>query len=131
MTISLFLKILILPLLWLIAANDVKTKRIPNPVHPVFLCAAIFLNEISPLERLLGAALPALFAFLFSLKEGKPGMGDVKLIFSLGWCLGLFNIPAAALAQSIFFFSTLGKKGEPIAYAPYLCGVFIFFLFLT
>jgi len=129
-TLYLIAKIMLIPLLVRISVKDIKTKTVSNAIQPVLLCAAIFLNGISPFERLIGGFLSAFPSYIYSHKTRKMGMGDVKLMFSFGWCSGLWNIPAVIFAWIIFYFTTLKGKNKPIPYAPYLCGTFALSLFM-
>lgn len=129
-TLYLIAKLALIPFLIRISVKDVKTKTISNAVHPVLLCSAIFLNGISPFERMLGGFLSAFPSYIYSHRTKKMGAGDVKLIFSFGWCSGLWNIPAVIFAWIIFYFTTCKDKNKLIPYAPYLCGAFALSLFL-
>ena len=130
MIAHLIARIILLPFLVFISIHDIKTKKIPNWVHPILLCAAVFVSDIGPPARLLGACISSIPCFLYSHFTKKMGMGDVKLIFSFGWCIGFLNIFATAAANLIFIITTFRQKNEPIPFAPYLCGAFGIFLFL-
>lgn len=97
----------------LIAAGyiDHKTTEIPDALcFPVILCGLI---EIQPLSSLEGAAL--LFAVLlaFRLLFNCTGGGDIKLLSSCGWVLGLYGALGAVLLSYFLFFVTslMMKRG--------------------
>lgn len=130
MVVHIIAKILMLPLLLYISAYDRKHSKIPNAIHPILLCCAIFLNDISPFSRLLGAVVVAAPLFIYSLKTKRLGMGDVKLIFCIGWCIGLLSLFSVSIAYLLFIIITHKQGNEKIPFAPYLCGSFAVFLFL-
>lgn len=116
-------------LIW-ISYKDIKTQTVSNSVHPILLCISVFINAILPFERLIGGLISAVPALIYAHKTQKMGMGDVKLIFSFGWCIGLANIPSTIFAWVIFYLTTFKTKNRLIPYAPYLCGTFTVSLFL-
>lgn len=123
-------RLLLLPFLLYISVADVKHHKIFNWVQPILLCWAVFISNIHPVSRLLGALIPAVPFYFYARHTKKMGMGDVKLMFSLGWCIGLLNIFATAAANIFFLFTTFRKPNKPIAFAPYLCGAFTVCLFI-
>lgn len=122
-------KVLLIGFLALVSATDIKKRKIPDIFETIIICFSVFINDLSPLSRLLGvaASLPLL---LYACKTNRLGGGDVKLVAAFGWCLGWFYALAAFLvADLIFAISTHSNTKYP--FAPYLCGVFSFALILT
>lgn len=121
-------KCLLLPLLVWTSYNDIKTRHIPNFVHIIIFVAAFFINDLPLYNRLIGAAV-SLPLLLFACKTNRLGGGDVKLIAAFGWCCGaLYAALIFCIAEIIFAISV--PKNKKYAFAPYLCGVFFFFVFL-
>ncbi len=103
------------------AVNDLRTRRIPNWLVFPFLIAGVAVSamtrgwaglESSILGILVGAALLILFYFL-----GGMGMGDVKLLASVGAWIG---------PQQVFVaFAFMGLAGGVMALAWAIRGGFV------
>jgi prepilin signal peptidase PulO-like enzyme (type II secretory pathway) len=135
-----------------IAIYDLKHKIIPDILSLVlgilaFMGLFFFTNyEFSPhiptlLGFLAGPIIAAPFAFIWLVSSGKwMGLGDAKLVISLGWLLGLSNALSGlvfafwigsivGLSLVIFSNKKHGMKSE-IPFAPYLVlGASLVFLF--
>lgn len=88
---------------------DHKTGEIPDALcFPIVLCGFI---EIQPLSSLEGAALLFLVLLAFRLLFNCTGGGDIKLLASCGWALGLYGaLGAALICYFLFFFTSLLMK---------------------
>ncbi len=79
----------------LLSVYDVKERRIPNSlVVPVYLLGLIGLcrGRVSGVESFAGLfVLPLIILVLLKNTKYKIGMGDVKLISAIGFCLGFWN----------------------------------------
>jgi leader peptidase (prepilin peptidase) / N-methyltransferase len=115
-----------------LAAEDLRSRRIPNAVTAPAAAAAIVLRaafERSELVEILiaGAGAFAFFLILALLTRGGLGMGDVKLAGLLGLLLGTAVAPAlfvGTLAGGVASAALLArgrKRGTTLAYGPYLC----------
>ncbi len=86
---------LIIICLILLSVYDVKERRIPNSlVVSIYLLGLIGLcsGRVSSAESLVGLlALPLIIMALIRITKYKIGMGDVKLISAIGFCLGFWN----------------------------------------
>lgn len=101
---------------------DLKTRELPDALYiPILLCGFI---QVEPLSSLEGAAI--LFAVLMSFRLifGGIGGGDIKLMTSCGWVLGLYAALGSAILGFFLFFIVsllLGRKlksSHPLA--PFL-----------
>jgi leader peptidase (prepilin peptidase) / N-methyltransferase len=115
-----------------LAAEDIRSRRIPNAVTAPAAVTAIALRaalERSELIEILiaGAGAFAFFLFLALLTRGGLGMGDVKLAGLLGLLLGTAVAPALLIGTvaggvaSVAMLARGRKRGTTIAYGPYLC----------
>jgi leader peptidase (prepilin peptidase)/N-methyltransferase len=115
----------------LIAAWDVKTRRIPNVVLlpaalVVVALRAVFVPSALP-ESLIAGAI-ALGAFLvLTILFGGLGMGDVKLAGLIGLLLGraavgalVAGCVAGGLAAALLLASGRAGRKSTFAYGPYL-----------
>ncbi len=132
--------LLLLSLLFPIAREDAKEKRIPNRwLLYILLCrGALFTAEmfVFPAMRmenlkftLLGGVISgAVFYLAYVLSGHALGMGDVKLVAVIGTCLGAgttYLVMVAALIFSAIYGGSqvlCGKKGmkDEIAFGPFL-----------
>jgi leader peptidase (prepilin peptidase) / N-methyltransferase len=115
-----------------LAAEDVRSRRIPNAITGPASAAAIVLRvafERSELVEILiaGAASFAVFLALALVVRGGLGMGDVKLAGLLGLLLGTAVVPAlflGTLAGGVASLAILARtrtRRTTMAYGPYLC----------
>ncbi|SFE97549.1 leader peptidase (prepilin peptidase) / N-methyltransferase [Paenibacillus catalpae] len=118
----------------ILTVSDLKYMLLPNRIllafAPVFLVLrCLFPDDSSVWLHVWGAiAGGGVLLAVVILTRGGMGLGDVKLIFLLGWILGLPNlIPAFILA--CFFGSLVGgllilfkivKRKQPIPFGPFL-----------
>ena len=119
-------------LLVVIAAEDLRTRRIPNAVTGPAVLVAILLRILfasSELPATLIAGVTTFVAFLglAIVARGGFGMGDVKLAGLLGVLLGASVLPAlltgtvaGGLASLVLLFRSRSRRAT-IAYGPYLC----------
>lgn len=134
-------------LLGLAAATDLRTMRIPNVLNAIIVAsglAATWLLQRDMLAALIGAAAGyvALFAlnWLYRAARGRDGigLGDAKLLAGAGAWLGWFGLPFVVLigsALGIAFVAVLRLGGRTIdkqdalAFGPFLCaGILIVWL---
>jgi leader peptidase (prepilin peptidase)/N-methyltransferase len=115
-----------------LAAEDLRSRRIPNVVTAPAAVTAVALRvalERSELVEILvaGAAAFTFFLILALLTRGGLGMGDVKLAGLLGLLLGtavaaaLFIGTLAGGVASIALLARGRGRGTTMAYGPYLC----------
>ncbi|MBP5772916.1 MAG: prepilin peptidase [Eubacterium sp.] len=126
---------LLLICLILISVFDVKEKRIPNSlVVSIFLLGLIGLcaGRVSYAESIVGFVVLPLIMLLLSRVTGyKIGMGDIKLISAIGFCLGfwdqLFAILIGFGTCFVYLLSTLIKNKGREFRNTYILGPFISF----
>lgn len=83
-------------LLFIASVQDIRTREIPNWIPLLlFVNGCLSFNGLASLIGLLATALPYLLAALFT--NGKIGGGDIKLMASCGFMLGI----TGGLIQSI------------------------------
>jgi leader peptidase (prepilin peptidase)/N-methyltransferase len=115
-----------------LAAEDMRSRRIPNSVTGPAAVAAVILRVAfarSELVEILiaGAASFTLFLALAVVVPAGLGMGDVKLVGLLGLLLGTAVVPALLVGTIAGGFASLAilartkERGTTIAYGPYLC----------
>ena len=79
----------------LLSIYDVKEKRIPNSlVVSIYLLGLIGLcrGRVSGVESFAGLfVLPLIILVLLKITKYKIGMGDVKLLSAIGFCIGFWN----------------------------------------
>lgn len=119
-------------LLLALAAEDIRSRRIPNVITGPAAAAAILLRFAfarSDLVEILvaGAASFAVFLALALVARGGLGMGDVKLAGLLGLLFGTAVVPAlllgtvAGAVASLAVLARTRARSTTIAYGPYLC----------
>ena len=124
---------LIIICLILLSVYDVKERRIPNNlVVSIYLLGLIGLchGRVSNAESLVGLlALPLIIMALLRITKYKIGMGDVKLISAIGFCLGFWNQVLAVFVGLFIcivylfgrFIKNKGQKfGETIFLGPFI-----------
>jgi leader peptidase (prepilin peptidase)/N-methyltransferase len=116
----------------IIAAEDIRSRRIPNVVTlPLAVLAilvrALFAQAELPAILLAGIACFGGFLVLAMLARGGIGMGDVKLAGVLGLLLGSAVVPALLIGTAVGGLVAAAlllrsrSRGTTIAYGPYLC----------
>lgn len=121
-------------ILFAISLIDFNTFEIPNSlliaIIPFSTCAIWVWYDILLLERIIGFFIISLPMLLLALIiEGAFGGGDIKLMavcgFLLGWKNTLLAFFIALLLCGIYVIYLLirkrTKRGEHIAFGPYLC----------
>lgn len=121
-------------LLILIAYRDGKYRKIPNGLVGGTVVLSI-LSELTCPElgygiRLFGGiSVSGILICLCLIRPGCFGGGDIKLVFACGLILGPWKnlealfIAALAAGSYILILFAAGKirKGQPIAFGPFLC----------
>jgi leader peptidase (prepilin peptidase)/N-methyltransferase len=119
-------------LLVVIAAEDLRTRRIPNAVTGpailvTILLRIVFASSELPVTLIAGVTTFVAFLALAIVARGGFGMGDVKLAGLLGVLLGVSVIPAlligtvgGALASLVILLRSRSRRAA-FAYGPYLC----------
>ena len=103
---------------------DYKNRIIPDKIHIIIIFSAILAN-FSLRSSLLGFfLLPIPFIIPVLLDEKSIGGGDIKLVASIGFFLGLnMGMLAIIIALSIFIILSLilkKKEKDLVPLAPYL-----------
>ena len=103
---------------------DYKSRIIPDKIHIIIIISSILAN-LSLRSSLLGFfLLPIPFIIPVFLDEKSIGGGDIKLVASIGFFLGLNRgVLAIIMALSIFTISSLilkRKEKDLVPLAPYL-----------
>lgn len=131
-----------LALFWI----DAETMLLPDPLTLPLIWLGLLVNLPGTFTSLHSAVLGAIAGYLilwlvywlFKLATGKEGMGygDFKLLSAIGAWLGWQMLPLVLLLASGIgaiwglLLMTRGKhkKGQPMAFGPYLAGSAIFAL---
>ncbi len=126
--------VLFLFLLWIIAREDIKTKRIPHKYLTFLLLAGLpvsrLMLHISIQGQVRGAfTVSTIMLFCSIIKQKGFGGGDVKLMFVSGFIIGeKYNIWAfvlGILCAGAYSVSKLvldkKRSTENIAFGPFLC----------
>ena len=119
----------------LLSVYDVKERRIPNSlVVSIYLLGLIGLcsGRVSYAEYFVGlVVLPLIILALIKITKYKIGMGDVKLISAIGFCLGFWNQLLAVLIGLliciIYLFGRFIKNKEQKFSETIFLGPFISF----
>ncbi len=132
--------VMLLAILYPIAWEDAREKRIPNRwlVYLLLCRSVLFLAEMFLLSALRmenlkftlfgGMVSGAVFYVAYVLSGHAIGMGDVKLVAVIGMCLGVgsaYLVMVVSLILSAFYgvFQVLRKKKgmkDEIAFGPFL-----------
>jgi prepilin signal peptidase PulO-like enzyme (type II secretory pathway) len=115
------------------SAIDLRYRIIPDAINLPGAVAVLVLAVIAQpdrwLEFLLGGLLGAFFLFVPSIiSRGGMGMGDVKMMLMIGFCLGQYVLVALffgfllSLIPSFAMFVTKGWKARKITFpfGPFL-----------
>ena len=111
---------------------DYKYRIIPDKVHLMFI--ALGLIKLNVIQSILGLILiPIPFIIPALINEDSIGGGDIKIVGSIGFFLGLKDgllviIISLILAISLHYFILRKDKKEGFPYAPYLAISCILFL---
>ena len=109
--------------LGLISISDIKEQKIPNSlVVAVYVIGILNLcaGRVSCVESSVGLlVLPVVMLVVRTITRAKLGMGDIKLISALGFCLGFWNQMIIILfGFSIALFKS--KKDKIIILGPFI-----------
>lgn len=93
---------LLVALIIICSATDVRARRVPNSVLLPALLASLFLNSLADgltglVDSLAGLAIGLLMLMPFHLL-GRMGAGDIKLLGVVGSVLGAWGATVAGLA---------------------------------
>ena len=120
-----------------ISAIDLSFRKIPNELVLVIMLWAVFLGiyQSSHIADIFSGGIAAsLLPAAAGLLGGKIGAGDIKLMFSVGLCLGLWLaisffaitfILAAFILLFLFFFKKITPKTK-VPLAPFMAAAFVF-----
>ncbi|MNO57104.1 Type 4 prepilin-like proteins leader peptide-processing enzyme [compost metagenome] len=125
--------LLLVSLSVIITISDLKYMLIPNVILLWFALPFLILRLLYPIESiwlhfwggLVGGGILLIVAIV---SRGGMGLGDVKLLFLLGWVLGLYNvIPAfiisclvGSVAGGILLLLKVVKPKQAIPFGPFL-----------
>ena len=118
--------ILILSMLTLISLVDIVFLRIPNLLNMLlFLNAICYIIWYDAGGNLLGSVIGVLlFILAYVITKAGIGEGDVKLIASLGICVGYPNVLLLILLSSMLsimcFLINKKRKAQVLPFAPFL-----------
>jgi prepilin signal peptidase PulO-like enzyme (type II secretory pathway) len=131
--VELLVSLLLISLCLLVSLTDLLYTRIPNAVLLVFLPLFLLLRTVSQPQSigvyLLGGIIGALILLLPALmKPDAVGMGDVKLLGTLGLAIGWKPLLLGLFLSSFFAFVSavvllLAKragKNDSLPFAPWL-----------
>lgn len=113
-------------ILLFISIYDAMTHRIPRFVHFIILAIGLIGIDINWLisQSLPGLVIPSVPIFLINrFFKHQIGLGDIKLMASGGFVVGLQNGYFVCLLAAILALLLRRKnnKNNPFAFAPYLC----------
>ncbi|MEZ4725728.1 MAG: A24 family peptidase [Caldilineaceae bacterium] len=116
-----------------IAVIDLEHRLVLNRMllaaSPAVLGANLLIGHATITSALLGAAAGfGLFLLIALLAPGGMGMGDVKLAGLIGLTTGLSSVLSAlfiailigGIAGAVVLFKSRFRRGQTMAYAPYL-----------
>ena len=125
--------LLLIICLILLSVYDVKERRIPNSlVVSIYLLGVIGLcrGRVSSTESFVGLlVLPLIILALLRITKYIIGIGDVKLISAIGFCLGFWNQVLTVFVGLFIcivylfgrFINNKGQKfGETIFLGPFI-----------
>jgi leader peptidase (prepilin peptidase) / N-methyltransferase len=137
-----FVLTLLLLLLIICSAIDLRSRIIPNKVTYTGIITGLFLSiyilHNSPLATLLNLIIPALVFYLLAIITRGMGIGDVKLVAMIGafigWQYTLMGVFLGSLVGSILGLSLIGtgliERKTRIPFGPLISlGVIIMILF--
>jgi leader peptidase (prepilin peptidase)/N-methyltransferase len=117
---------------------DIKTKTIPDWIHVLIILAGLI--EIDLMESMIGFIIvPLPFFIMACLKENSIGGGDIKLMATCGFFLGvtggltgsIIGLLIAVAVNGIYYAIKNKDRNIGFALAPYLgIGSFVSFLLL-
>ena len=130
----------LLCLLGAVAVVDARSKRIPDWLNAIFICAGLYVTWIlgrSILDALIGVIVG--YGALFLLNEGFRrvrgrdgiGMGDAKFLAGAGAWLGWRGLPFVLLFAALFGLAYVGlraafgrklERADELPFGPALAG---------
>ena len=109
----LFLSILLAGIL------DLKYRKIPDDVIFLISISGLFFYEVSPIETVAGAFVPAVPLFFIALKSPQIKGGDIKYLAGLGFGVGINALAVIlffALIISCIYKIFMKKNSVPLAF---------------
>jgi len=115
---------------------DIRTRIIPDWIHVMILLVGLI--EFDPLKSAVGLLIaPLPFLIMAMIQEGSIGGGDVKIVGTMGFNIGLimmgyllFSTLLFALVFSlVYYFSNNIKKYKTFPLVPFLYLGWIFMSF--
>lgn len=120
-------------ILVVVLISDLKYQIIPDRIiYPgivLMFILRIFVHPLGFWDYIIGAFVGGVLLFIIAIiSRGGMGGGDIKLFFLLGLALGwqgtlltlLIAVFAGTLVGVILLLSGKVKRGEPIAFGPYI-----------
>ena len=126
-----FMESLLIICLLLVSINDIKKRKIPNSlVVAIYLIGIlnIISGRVSYADSIAGLSiLPVIILSVSKICNFKVGMGDIKLISAIGFCLGLLSqMFVVSIGMSVSLIYILIKRKKTIALGPFIgLGTFI------
>lgn len=119
-----------------VSIYDAMTHRIPRFVHIVIIAIGFIGVDTN---WVISQALPGFFIpsipifFLNQLLKQQIGLGDIKLMATGGFVVGLQNGYLSCLVAATLALAIQGKhnKNKAFAFAPYLCLGYLIIPFFT
>ncbi|SFL18532.1 leader peptidase (prepilin peptidase) / N-methyltransferase [Lachnospiraceae bacterium KH1T2] len=124
-------RLIMLLMLLICAATDIKNKRIYGRVLVIFLIAglaAAWNSTITPLSSLLGAGIGCVMVLISAVTHEKIGFGDGLVLIVTGAVLGVFEnlilLTAgsflAAIVSMFVIFLKVGDRESELPFIPFL-----------
>jgi Flp pilus assembly protein protease CpaA len=116
----------------LIIFHDIRSHRIPNSLVAIMCLSALLLDLGYPVNQMISRLSGGVFTSVMTIallliSGGGLGMGDVKLIIALGFCMGNFQQSLSAIFASLIIglIWMLISRKKIIPFAPALLVGFI------
>ena len=117
-------------ILLIISAIDLNFRKIPNELVLIISLPAVFfwINGTGHiLEALIGGVLASFLLIAAKLLRGRVGAGDIKLMFSVGFYLGMWlavgffvvTFALAAFVSAVLLFLEKATRKEEVPLAPF------------
>ena len=138
---SLVLSLAFVSILIVVAMIDFNTMIIYDRFHILILLIALIEMRILPGDgrnHLLGSMVVSIPYFILAKLSKGIGLGDVKLMASAGFFLGVRNTVVAFIISTLMggIYAIIGlvsnkhKGGDAIPFGPFLCfGIFVAYLY--
>jgi len=112
--------------------HDIRSHRIPNSLVAMMCTSGLLLDLGFPVREMISRLSCGFFISIIAIalsliSGGGLGMGDVKLIIALGFCMGNFQQSLSAIFVSLIIglFWMLVSRKRIIPFAPALLVGFI------